>query len=143
MNTITDKLADALRNALIRWEERGNLSATEQTEIVLASAALYEYDRLEAVYAPPVRVGIRIEGGQIQSVFSDAQVEVLTIDYETEYADQEAVIDFPHDGGDTSQAAVSIHGSSLMPEEVARCFAAAEAGLEANERKSWGVSDDE
>ena len=53
MNTITDKLAEALRNALTRWQECGNLSETEETEIELGRNALAEYDAQRQVAAEP------------------------------------------------------------------------------------------
>ena len=87
--------------------------------------ALRERVRSEGTTAP--RLGIRLEGGVIQSTFSDAPVDIIVIDYDTDGADEDDLFPMPQDDGDTSPCYLQEYASAVMPEEIKRIVAAIEA----------------
>ena len=123
-----DRLADVLRNALNRWSECSPLSSTERTEIEIGRDVLEAFDLQRAQqFAEPGHIGIRLEGGVVQSVFTDRPMDVIVIDYDTDGSDPDDVFDMPQDDGSTSECLVSEYPADVMPEECRRIREALDA----------------
>lgn len=76
---------------------------------------------------PAPTVGIRLEGGVVQSVFSDAPADYFVIDYDTDGAADDELTPVPQDGGGETDALVSRGTADVMPEHVASLTAAFDA----------------
>lgn len=72
------------------------------------------------VPAPAAEVGIRLEGGVIQSIWSNRPMNVLVIDYDTEGRPDDELFDLPQDGGGTSECAIEEFSAVVMPDENER-----------------------
>ncbi|MFD1043197.1 hypothetical protein [Pseudoxanthomonas kaohsiungensis] len=81
-------------------------------------------------YIPP-KVGINFTGGVVQSVFADQDVDLMIIDYEYEYSDDETLVDLPQDNGSVETASVTTHRAHVMPGEYAKYEPAVLAAQEA------------
>lgn len=89
----------------------------------------------EAVDESP-RIGIRMEGGVIQSVFTDREATVYVIDYDVEdaaplegYEDEnQGVCELEQDDGQTEECVLSRHGA----EQAAHWFPRMDAALQAH-----------
>lgn len=66
--------------------------------------------------APAVQVGIRIEGGRVQSVFTDVPGTATVIDYDTDGCEDAELVTI--DG--RSKASVTQHATDVMPDEFTR-----------------------
>ena len=58
-------------------------------------------------------VGITIEGGRVQNVFAEQQVELLVIDYDTDGIDEDSLIKIPQN----ADALVYLLPGDVMPQE--------------------------
>lgn len=83
--------------------------------------------------AAVVRVGIRVEGGIVQSVFADAPVDALIVDYDTDSSDDESIYAVPQGDGTTSRAWIYQDAAPAMPEELDRLYALIDAGGDAED----------
>lgn len=71
--------------------------------------------------AAPGEVGIRIEGGVVQSVWSDRPLNVTVIDYDTDDVPAEELTDLPQDdAGSTAECLVRQFSADVMPLECSR-----------------------
>lgn len=70
------------------------------------------------------QIGIRLEGGAIQSVWADRPMDVVVIDYDAGDRPGEELFDMPQEDGRTSQCFVEEYAVSVMPEECQRIRAA-------------------
>lgn len=70
-----------------------------------------------------VRVGIRLEGGIVQSVFADAPIDALVIDYDVDTMDEDSIYDVPQGDGTTSRAWLYEERAPAMPDELDRLYA--------------------
>lgn len=108
----------------------GTYTAEEEDKAIEAAANEHHLsgDTLTAYPLAPseVQVGIRMEGGNIQSVFTDHLAKVVFIDYDTlAYEEDELIQMQPR-----SKAYVSVSQADVMPEE----FVDLKAILEKNNR---------
>ena len=57
-----------------------------------------------------MRIGVTLEGGLVQSIFSDQEldIEVVTIDYDTEGTEDWELTDIEQEDGSTEQACVGV-----------------------------------
>lgn len=69
-------------------------------------------------------IGIRMEGGVIQSVWTDRPMDVVVIDYDTDGCAPEDIFNMPQDDGRTSECIVQEYAAAVMPEECQRIIAA-------------------
>lgn len=76
------------------------------------------------------RVFTVIEGGVLQSVYSDVPCDLVTIDYDTEGCTGPDVVELEQDDGRYAEAIVTIDTTTVDPAEVGRTFAAATRALE-------------
>lgn len=108
-----ENVADDLRAA---WRE---LNPDDADEL---DALLAEYEAAQAGKAP--RLCIRLEGGVVQSVFADAPVDVLVIDYDTEGSDGEDLFPMPQEDGSIEPCFLNESGADVLPKEVERIYKA-------------------
>ncbi|MGH8156586.1 MAG: hypothetical protein ACREPQ_00570 [Rhodanobacter sp.] len=80
-----------------------------------------------AAVPPAGEIGIRMEGGVIQSVWTDRPMDVVVIDYDTEGCSADELFDMPQDDGRTSECIVQEYAADVMPEECQRIRAALDA----------------
>lgn len=108
----------------------GTYTAEEEDKAIEAAANEHHLsgDTLSAYQMAPseVHVGIRMEGGNIQSVFTDHPTKVVFIDYDTLAYEEEELIEMEP----RSKAYVSVSQADVMPEE----FVDLKAILERNNR---------
>lgn len=120
MSTITDKLADALRALRHHATQQELYEAHRAADEVLAA-----YDAQPE--PAPGQIGIRMEGGVVQAVFTDRPMDVIVLDYDTDGADPDDLFDMPQDDGSTEECLVSEYPADVMPAECARIAAALDA----------------
>lgn len=123
-----DEMTSALRGALSSC-----LTQMEQCEKMFRGdeafmAALSDARDALSLVTHRVRVVVTVEGGFIQGIVSDAPVEVMTIDYDIEGAEEGSTIPIPQEGpevdpGYTENAFASQWVAEVMPERVAQLFA--------------------
>lgn len=125
--TFTDGEASAIANALgvaaERYEEHGRElpdgrlaaqfrhQAAEARELAdrLAWGGAKDEPELAVERNEPLRVLIALEGGCVSAVIINRPgVELVSLDYDTEGADEADLFDIPQDGGGTAQAWRSI-----------------------------------
>lgn len=90
----------------------------------------------ETAFSPPApEIGIRMEGGAIQSIWADQPLNVMVIDYDTEDAPagEEDLYDLPQDDGRTSTCLIHEYPADVMPEENARIREARTQHVDADE----------
>lgn len=63
------------------------------------------------------RVGIRMEGGIVQSVFADRAVQVDVIDYDTEGSDPERLFLLDQDDGSEEACFINRYDAAVLPDE--------------------------
>lgn len=130
MNTTADQLAAALRLCIEAFDQMADGAtfdqALERTGCVNAATGVLATYSTQPATEPP-RVCIRMEGGLVQSVFSDVPMNFIGIDYDTDGADDDEVFPMPQGDGRTSDCFLSQYPADVMPEEVARIVAAIEA----------------
>ncbi|MDQ1090665.1 hypothetical protein QE400_000078 [Xanthomonas sacchari] len=72
-------------------------------------------------HSAPGEVGIRIEGGVVQTVWSDRALNVTVIDYDVDDVPADQLTELPQDeAGTTAECVVSQFASSVMPLECDR-----------------------
>lgn len=99
-----------------KGEDAGQWSGTEGLSFAEAEAALAKAS------TPTPEVGIRLEGGAIQSIWADQPLNVLVVDYDTEDGSvgEEDLYDLPQDDGRTSECIIHEYAADVMPEENTR-----------------------
>lgn len=104
------------------WNEGGiHYSACRLADAALAGPTMST--------SAPGQIGIRLEGGVIQSIFTDRPMDVTVIDYDTEDRDEEdRLFDMPQKDGGTSQCVIHEYPSAVMPDECRRIRDALTAG---------------
>jgi len=89
----------------------------------------------------PIRLAIKVEGGQVQWVGMDRTfpVEVAVIDYDTEGVDESELTAIPQDGGGTAKASAYIAAVDVDPAFVLPAVQATrESGAEIEAREAMG-----
>lgn len=126
------------------WEAAGGnpgIRASRQEQL----DALKSMD--EAVDERP-RIGIRLEGGVIQSVFADREATVYVIDYDVEdagppegYEDEDqGVCELEQDGGQTAECVLSRYGAETASHWFPRMDAALQAHAECINAERGGMT---
>lgn len=95
--------------------------AAQTEDQAIENAALEHHlsgDTLTAypLQASAVKVGIRIEGGRVQSVFTDVPGAATVIDYDTDGCDEDQLVTID----DESKASVTQSATDYMPDEFER-----------------------
>lgn len=78
---------------------------------------------------PILRVLVKLEGGLVQWVGTSCDthhIQVAVIDYDTEGASADEIIEIPQDGGSVADAVARIDQADLDPEFVNNAFQAIE-----------------
>lgn len=88
----------------------------------------------------PGQIGIRLEGGVIQSLWTDRPMDVVVIDYDTEGRSADEIFPMPQSDGRTSECIVEEYAASVMPEECQRIREALATRSAADEDAPEGMS---
>ncbi len=128
--SLTDQLADALRRGIHRCADlmeglEPDLQEAAQADLqamrdALASAEQGNAAAITPDLNNPGSVGIRMEGGLIQSVWADRPINVTVIDYDIEGVEEDDLFDMPQHDGSTSECYVSEYPAAVMPDECER-----------------------
>lgn len=94
-------------------------------ELTCRNVVKERFKRLpELIHSTPAaastEIGIRMEGGAIQSVWSNQPVNVLVIDYDAEDRPGDELSDMPQDDGRVSPCVIDEFQADVMPDECRR-----------------------
>lgn len=87
-------------------------------------------ERVKTEEPPRPQVGLRIEGGIIQSAFSDVPVDLSEIDYDCEGSNEDELFPMPQDDDNTTTFTLCHlreYSTAVMPVEIKRIVEAIEA----------------
>lgn len=127
--SLTDQLAEALQRGIHRCADlmeglEPDLQEAAQADLQSMRDALSDFRQAKPADSTdpntPGAVGIRMEGGLIQSVWADRPINVTVIDYDTEGASEDNLFDMPQDNGSTAECYVSEYPAAVMPDECER-----------------------
>ncbi len=88
---------------------------------------------------PAAEIGIRLEGGVIQSIWANAPVNVLVIDYDTEDRAEDELFDMPQSDGSTSACVIKEFAADVMPKECDRIRAVSKARVSEDDDEVEGM----
>jgi hypothetical protein len=113
---VWDRILDALAANRAAWDGEEHSVKAEHAELIEELESLDHYlaahgcgnsDTLPS--APPIRVLVALEGGCVSAVTASVPgVQLVTLDYDTEGADEADLFDIPQNGGGTAEAFRSV-----------------------------------